>query len=250
MKLYDERTCIDNSTPLYHRKVPETQESLFFETPLRCRYLIRASQPDAQPRKVALALHGYGSNPEAMLALTAALLGPDWTVASLQAPHQHYVTGDMKGGAPEGKAGYNWGIRDHWQDSVELHHAMVLHVCRTLRERFDVLPAGCLLVGFSQPVGLNYRFAGTYPEEFGGILAICGGVPRDWEEEKYRPIEAPILHLARTEDEFYPVPVVTEFPRRLRVHASDVEFHLLPGKHRFPSQAGPVARPWLRRVFP
>lgn len=235
---------LHNFTPLYHRKVSGTPEIGVFETPLCCRYLIRNPEPFRQPAKIAVTLHGYGSNPESMLALTAGLLGPDWVIASLQAPNQHYSN------IAEGTAAYNWGIRDHWQEAVELHHAMILRVLRDLRERFGASPAACLLAGFSQPVGLNYRFAATHADEVGGILGICGGVPRDWEEDKYQPVAAPILHISRDEDEFYPVPVVSEFPRRLRLRASDVEFHLLPGKHRFPSQAGPIVRPWLERVFP
>ena len=35
-------------------------------------------------------------------------------------------------------------------------------------------------------------------------FALCGGVPKDWEEDKYHTIAAPILHIARSEDEFFP----------------------------------------------
>jgi hypothetical protein len=74
-------------------------------------------------------------------------------------------------------------------------------------------------------------------------------VPRDWEGGKYRPIEAAVLHLSRDQDEYYPVEVVKKFPERLRVHATDVEFHLLEGPHRFPSKASGIARAWIDRVF-
>jgi len=104
-------------------------------------------------------------------------------------------------------------------------------------------------MGFSQPVGLNYRFAGTHPGEVAGILGICGGVPRDWEEDKYRQLDAAVLHISRDQDEFYPVAMVEKFPERLRKHAADVEFHLLDGPHRFPSKAGSVVREWMGRVF-
>jgi predicted esterase len=104
-------------------------------------------------------------------------------------------------------------------------------------------------MGFSQPVGLNYRFIGTYPEEgVGGVIAMCGGVPKDWEEDKYAPVEAPILHIARSEDEFFPEAVARGFPERLRAHASNVEFHMLPGKHRFPSKAGAVIREFTEKI--
>ena len=105
-----------------------------------------------------------------------------------------------------------------------------------------------ILMGFSQPVGLNYRFIGTHPQSAGGVIAICGGVPKDWEEEKYSRVEAPILHIARSEDEFFPEAVARGFPDRLRAHAADVEFHMLPGEHRFPSKASATIRAFAEKI--
>ena len=126
---------------------------------------------------------------------------------------------------------------------------MLLQTLTSLRERFQMGQDRCLLVGFSQPVGLNYRFAGTHPGEVGGIIGICGGVPRDWQEDKYQPVQAAVLHIARDQDEFYPIDLVKTFPEKLGRHAGDVEFHLLEGPHRFPSKAGGIVRPWIERVF-
>jgi predicted esterase len=98
-------------------------------------------------------------------------------------------------------------------------------------------------------VGLNYRFIGTYPDEAGGVIGVCGGVPKDWEQDKYRTIDAPILHISRSEDEYFPSEVANGFPARLRHHASDVEFHMLPGAHRFPSKAAGIVRPWLLKLL-
>jgi predicted esterase len=81
------------------------------------------------------------------------------------------------------------------------------------------------------------------------VVGICGGVPRDWEEDKYANVGAPILHISRDQDEFYPVDMTAQFADRLRKHADDVEHHLLPGGHRFPSKAHVIARPWMARVF-
>jgi predicted esterase len=223
----------------------DAPESHTFTATLDCRYLVHAPASPNGPPLLVLALHGYGSNPEAMLRLTGLLLGEQHVIAALQAPNQHYPAAP----APYAAAAYNWGIRDHWATSVRLHHAMVQEAARLLQDRFGLGPRRTLLVGFSQPVGLNYRFIGTYPDAAGAVLGICGGVPRDWEEEKYQPINAPILHISRDQDEFYPNETVAEFPRRLREHAKDVEFHLIPGPHRFPSKAKGVVLPWIERVF-
>jgi len=216
-----------------------------FTATLDCRYLLHV--PDSRERNdvIVLALHGYGMTPESMLRLTVGLVGASCTVAALQAPFQHYQ--ELRGPRPE--AAYNWGIRDHWEGSVRLHHDMLRQSLASLQERFGLPASRCLLVGFSQPVGLNYRFAGTHSGQVGAVLGLCGGIPRDWEEPKYLPVPIPILHISRDEDEFYPNDQVKEFPARLAAHASDVEFHLIPGQHRFPSKGAAIVRPWMARAF-
>ncbi len=218
-----------------------------FLSPLECRYLLQIPEhPSAQPL-VVVALHGYSSNPEAMLRLTSGLVGDRHIIASIQAPNQHYVADGLP--TAQSVAGYNWGIRPHWESSVLLHHQMLRQVLKALRERFEVGSDRCLLVGFSQPVGLNYRFVGTHPDEVAGVIGICGGVPRDWQEDKYQPVPAALLHISRDEDPIYPVAVANTFAERLRYRAKDVEFHLIPGPHRFPSKGRHIVGPWLKRVF-
>lgn len=216
-----------------------------FLTPLTCRYLVAV--PENLPPKpvIVLTLHGYGANAETMLRLTVPTVGPDVIVASLQAPNQHY-TGD---GPTSGIAAYNWGIRHHHEDAVRLHHQMVLQTLSELQTRFGVTARECFLMAFSQAVGLNYRFLGTHPYAVGGVVAICGGVPKDWEESKYKDFSTPILHIARSEDEFFPVKTAGGFADRLRVHGSDVEFHMIPGQHRYPSNARDLVRHWMARVL-
>jgi predicted esterase len=220
-----------------------TVEQRTFEARLECRYLVHVPERVDRNSLLILTLHGYSSNPEAMLRLTLGLVGEEHVVAALEGPNQQYVNQQYM------VAGYNWGIGAHWGSAVRLHHEMVLKTLGELRQRFQLGKDRCLLMGFSQPVGLNYRFAGTHPGEVAGILGICGGVPRDWEEDKYRPLEAAVLHISRDQDEFYPVEVVEKFPERLRRHAADVEFHMLEGPHRFPSKAGGIVRGWMDRVF-
>jgi predicted esterase len=225
----------------------ENPEHHTFTAKLDCRYLLYVPEHLDEGAIVVLALHGYSSNPKAILSLTAGLVGPRHIIAALQAPNQHYLTQGLPGDSSV--AGYNWGIRDHWGSAVRLHHDMLLECLSQMRGRFNIPAARCLLLGFSQAVGLNYRFAATWPEQAGGVIGICGGVPRDWEEDKYRDVSAAVLHIAREEDEFYPPQLSTQFAERLRKRAADVEFHMLPGGHRFPSKAGPIVQPWMSRVF-
>jgi predicted esterase len=123
------------------------------------------------------------------------------------------------------------------------------NVRRELESRFRIPPERTVLMGFSQPVGYNYRFGATFPDEVRGIIGICGGVPKNWETGDYGRVSASLLHIAREEDEYFPGSVAADYERQLRTRASDVEYHLLPGGHRFPSKGAAIIEPWLQRVF-
>ena len=221
-------------------------ETCEFDLRLKCRYLLAVPETLPEQPIIVLTLHGYGSNPDTMLRLTVPTVAPDVVVAALQGPHQHYAAPDGPAG---GVAGYNWGIRHHHAEVVEVHHNMVLIALAELQRRFGVGSRHCFLMGFSQSVGLNYRFVGTHPEAVGGVIGICGGVPKEWESPKFKDFSTPILHISRSEDEVFPVATANGFPDRLRAHASDVEFHMITGKHRYPSKARELVRPWMARVL-
>jgi predicted esterase len=212
---------------------------------LEAEYLLHTPPATDDRTLLVLTLHGYGSNPEEMLRLSQMALGAGPIIASLRGPNQHYLSGRP---GPNRDTGYNWGTVAHSESNIKVHHEIVRTISADLRERFGIPARRVILMGFSQPVGLNYRFIGTYPDAAGGVIALCGGVPKDWEEDKYGRVDAPILHIARSEDEFFPEPVARGFSDRLRAHASNVEFHMLPGEHRFPSKASATIREFAEKI--
>jgi predicted esterase len=221
----------------------EAVEHRTFSARLDCHYLLHAPpEIDASTLLVA-ALHGFGSNPEVMLRLTEALLGPRRAIAALQAPSQFFLAKQSS------EVGYCWATHKHSDSSVRLHHEMLLYVLDEVGRQLSIPPERRLLVGFSQPVGMNYRFAATHPSAVRGVIGICGGVPKNWEDGPYHKVSAALLHIARQEDEFYPPAVTERYAERLRLRADDVEFHMLEGGHRFPSRAGPIVEKWIARVF-
>lgn len=220
-------------------------EPCSFPITVEARYLLHSPDPFPVNPLLVIATHGYGMNPEEMLELVLPAVGDHRVVAALQGPNQHFLSTNPG----ERLVGYNWGTPGHWKTVVRTHHDMVLEVLEQCSSRFSIPRDRTLLLGFSQPVGLNYRLAATYPDRFRGLIGICGGIPRDWEAPSYHAVSAALLHLARDQDEYYPTDVVATFADRLRLRAADVEFHLLPGAHRFPSNAAAFVRPWINRVF-
>ena len=160
----------------------DTVERCTFEARLECHYLLHAPTQVDDRTLLVLTLHGYGSNPDVMLRLTKTMLGTDHVIASIQAPSQFYPSN-----APESTVGYCWASRTRIRSR---RCGCIMRWCCTwqpkLSARFGIAANRRLLVGFSQPVGLNYRFAATHPDEVRGVIGICGGLPKNWDEAGLR----------------------------------------------------------------
>lgn len=214
-----------------------------FSARLDCHYLLSAPAEMAADTALVVALHGFASTPELMLRLTEPMFGERHVIAALEGPNSFFT------GGKTGHAGCGWITGRHAPPAIRLHHDMVQHVLQEVGREYGIPVGRRILLGFSQPVGLNYRFAATCPGAIRGVVGICGGLPSDWETGPYERVQAAMLHIARREDEVYPLAVTERYAERLRLRATDVEFHLLDGGHRFPSQGAPVANHWLSRIL-
>jgi phospholipase/carboxylesterase len=145
--------------------------------------------------------------------------------------------------------GYGWITNRRAPESIRLHHEMVRHVLEEAGGELGTPASRRVLLGFSQPVSLNYRFAVAHPDAVRGVVGICGGLPGDWDDEHPGRIRAAVLHIARNQDEFYPAARTEQYERRLRLRCDDVEFQLLEGGHTFPSRGGPVWESWSNRIL-
>jgi predicted esterase len=214
-----------------------------FSARLDCHYLLQAPDVIDSHTPLVLTLHGFGANPETMLPLTRRLFARQPVIASLQGPNQFFLSPGTQ------DVGYGWITARRPAESIRIHHEMVRHVADEAGREFAIPCERRLLVGFSQSVGLNYRFAATCPDAIRGVIAICGGLPRDWDDGPYQPVTAAVLHIARRDDEYYPPGVTNTYPDRLKHRAADVEFHLIEGGHRMPSGVIHVVDAWLARIL-
>ncbi len=225
------------------RVIHDSVEQHSFQAALDCHYSLHLPAATGSHTALVVALHGFGQSPREILPLMAHMVGRQHAIAALEAPYAFYKS------TRDTDIGHSWITRKHAASDIRLHHDMVLRVLNEVGERCGIPAARRILAGFSQPVGINYRFAATYPDAVRGVIGICGGIPSDWETAAYRPVQAALLHIAREQDEFYKPELTASYAGRLRLRASDVEFHLLPGGHTMPSKAGPLVEKWLNRIL-
>jgi phospholipase/carboxylesterase len=200
--------------------------------------------PAAQPAPLLIALHGYGANKRQMMREAKQIAPENFAIASLQGLHQHLKEPKEPGGPL--RFGFGWLTNFHSEDSVALHHQALLDLMQELIAAGAADSNQIFLLGFSQTCALNYRFAFTYPDHLRGVIGICGGIPGDWETgEIYKPTDAAVLHLAGTEDEFYPPARVSDYEERLRMRAQKMEFRSYDAAHEIVPAMREDVRAWL-----
>ena len=215
-----------------------------FSARLDCHYLLQTPDRIDERTPLVVTLHGFGGNPEAMLKMTERLFEVPPVIAALQGPYQFFLSAAAR------EVGYGWITNRRPAESIRLHHEMVFHVLEEVGSESAIPKDRRVLVGFSQAVALNYRFAMSWPDAVRGVTPICGGLPGDWGSGPDQPITASVLHIAACQDEYYPPSVTESYPEKLRQRAADVEFRLIDGGHRMPSNGAITIAPWLRRILP
>src|SRR5262249_37324679 len=118
----------------------------------------------------------------------------------------------------------------------------------TLAQSGQADPSRVFLLGFSQAVGVNFRFAFTHAHLIRGIVAICGGTPGDWEiEGKYESGSIDVLCIAAERDEYYTPERMRQNAEALRRRARSVELRFFDSGHEVPRDSYAVIDQWLAR---
>jgi predicted esterase len=199
-------------------------------------------EPTRRARPLVIALHGYEGNKESMMAISQRINSRDFIIASVQGPNAFFV---RSGEEAKPKIGFGWMMQYKAADTIWLHHKTVISIIEETAGEHSVDRRSIFLLGFSQSVSLNYRFAFTHPDKICGVVAVCGGIPGDWEEEKYYKSNTDALIIAGETDEFYAIERVRTFKEALETRARSVDFVSYPVGHVFPREALPLINEWM-----
>ena len=189
-----------------------------------------------------IALHGYEGNKESMMALAQKINSEDFVIASVQGPNGFFV---RDGEELRPKIGFGWMMQYKVEETIRLHHETLLAVIRQAQAEYNAGTGAIFLIAFSQTVSLNYRFAFTHPGVVRGVVAVCGGIPGDWDQDKYHESETDVLIIAGESDEFYPLERTSGFKQAIARRARSVEFKSFPVGHVFPRQSLPLINDWM-----
>ncbi|HUK92303.1 MAG TPA: hypothetical protein VLZ81_18015, partial [Blastocatellia bacterium] len=167
----------------------------------------------------------------------------DLIIASLQGPNAFLMRDGVSGRMP--RVGFGWMMQYKAQETILLHHQAIQTIIDVVDRDYGLDRRSIFLIGFSQSVSLNYRFAFTNPGVIRGVVAVCGGIPGDWAEAKYSDSDTDVLILAGETDEFYPLERTRTFKSALEPRAGSVEFRTFPEGHVFSNSTLVGINEWL-----
>ena len=198
----------------------------------------------AAPRPLLIALHGYEGNKESMMALTQKINSSDFIIASVQGPNGFFVRSESEPNKP--KIGFGWMMQYKAEETIRVHHQTVLSVIEETAAEHAIDRRAIFLLAFSQSVSLNYRFAFTHPGVIRGVIAVCGGIPGDWDQDKYHDSDTDLLIIAGETDEFYPLARTRTFKEAMARRTPSVEYRSFPVGHVFPRESLAIIDEWIK----
>ncbi|MGE0129115.1 MAG: alpha/beta hydrolase [Blastocatellales bacterium] len=200
----------------------------------------------AKPKPMVIALHGYGGDKSSMMRVMRRINDRDYAIACPQGPHQHLVMPTEE--SPKLGYGFGWLSNFKPEESVAMSHALIRQIIETLGQSGQADTSNVFLLGFSQAVGVNFRFAFTHGGLVRGVVAICGGIPGDWETEgKYQSGAIDVLYIAAERDEYYAPDRMRQNAESLKRRARSVEMRFFNAGHEVPRESYPVIDEWLGR---
>ncbi|KAA3614968.1 MAG: hypothetical protein D8M58_10980 [Calditrichaeota bacterium] len=185
------------------------------------------------PLPLVIALHGYGENKEKMMKLLKTNLTEPCYIASLQAPFPHIVPPVLPGRPI--KHGFGWITSFNPGEAIRLHHQAVGQVIDDVLNKNKMNISKIILMGFSQSVALNFRYVFSNPNKINNLVAVCGGLPGDWDKnEKYKPSNTDILYVGCKKDMIYPAKKIRENAEKLKTKSRSVEIQIYNAGHQIP----------------
>lgn len=190
-----------------------------------------------------IALHGYEGDKTSMVALASRIACGRMIVMSLQGHNQFFIRRhDPKGN----RVGFGWGTSYKMGESIQLHHEGIRRLIRIAVGKHGADARRVFLLAFSQACAYNYRYVFAHPRAIRGVIAVCGGVPGDWNENpRYRKARTHVLHIAATQDEWYSHEQNLGYQRKLAERAASVDFRFYESTHRFPRASIPHIHQWI-----
>jgi phospholipase/carboxylesterase len=168
--------------------------------------------------------HGQGGNEEQILRLAPRLSRRNYICIGLRGPLS-------LGRAADGRIAYSWGQDSPCDAQTEDY---VFRAVEQTRRNYHIHSERIYLAGICEGATLAYRLGLTYPQRFGGIIALNGTLPSRgsllFRLNEVRSLRVLIGH--GIANAVMPLALASQQFRMLYAAGLDVRMHTYPTTHR------------------
>jgi phospholipase/carboxylesterase len=120
------------------------------------------------PYPLIVFLHGHGGNEKQALRLAPEVSRRNYICIAVRGPHS-------LGPCHDNEPGFGWGAESPCSSVLEDY---ILRAVEQTRRRFHVHSERIFLAGLWEGATVAYHMALTFPDKFGGVVALNGRLPR------------------------------------------------------------------------
>ncbi len=168
--------------------------------------------------------HGHGGNEEQVLRLAPRLSRRNYVCIGLRGAQALCRRAD-------GRMGYTWGLDGQCDAMVEDY---VFRAVEQTRRNYHIHSERIYLAGFCEGATLAYRLGLTFPQRFGGVIALNGSLPARgsflMRPDQVRGLRVLIGH--GIANAVVPLTTARQDFRLLYAAGLDVRLHTYPATHR------------------
>ncbi len=193
-----------------------------------------------RPPALLLVFHGYGQSANSFLQPLKDARDRGMLVVAPQAPNQFYWQQGTNA------VGFTWMTRYQRENSMADNRAFLSQLIEELSERYTYDPERIFAIGFSQGCAMAFRFAESGAASLRGLVAICGDLPKDVEEQLHLLDPFPVLLMHGKEDPTVPLKKSEDAAAALQSHKFPVETDFFDGAHEMPQPIVEKALDWIK----
>lgn len=175
------------------------------------------------PYPLLVFFHGHGGNEEQVLRLAPRLSRRNYVCIGLRGSF------DL-GERSNGRVGYGWSRRGECDAMLEDY---VFQAVEQTRRNYHIHSERIFLAGFCEGAAVAYRLGLSYPERFGGVIALNGTIPQNGPLLRYPEVrQLKVLIGHGIANAVVPLANARRDFKLLYSAGVDVEMNTYPATHR------------------
>lgn len=213
-----------------------------FRVPRSVYYAVYEPEKTDERPGLLFALHGFGQSANSFIRPLEPARKRNLIVVAAQATNQFYWERESR------TVGFSWMTRYQLDDALTDTKAYLAELMRHIDENYDFDPNRIFALGFSQGCAMSFRFAESGAVKLRGLIAYCGDLPKDVEDQLHLLEPFPVYIVHGKDDSTMFLDRAKQANDALTQHGFPTELNYFDGGHEMPPAQIEQVLDWIDKI--